>query len=307
MAIVVDQTFDGNFDPGNPPTLPAAVTVVPITIDDVNDDGIIDTANGDTVNGSLVTQVFNGDTVTIGGVTITGATLYTADGGRYFTPTDGSILSDGTVTNVGFVTTSTQLMLDDFAPACFAEETLIETAHGPKSVQNLTVGDLIQTKDNGYQPLKWIGKSVVAGTGKFAPVTFAPGAVGNSGKLRVSPQHRMLISGWKCELMFAESEMLCAAKHLVGFNDRIYTEPCETITYYHLMFDQHEIVVSEGAYSESFFLGGEVAKSNRESYLEIAALFPELVADGSLDCARYPARPFLKKHEAAALFAISFH
>ena len=307
MAVVVDQTFDGNFDPGSPPTLPAAVTVVPITIDDVNDDGIIDTTNGDTVNGSLVTSVFNGDTVTIGGVTITGATLYTADGGRYFTPTDGSILSDGTVTNVGFVTTSTQLLLDDFAPSCFAEETLIETDQGPKPVKEISAGDLIMTKDNGLQPLKWIGQSVVPGTDKFAPVAFAPGALGNKRKLRVSPQHRMLISGWKCDLMFAETEVLCAAKHLVGFDDRIYTEPCETIIYYHLMFDQHEIVVSEGAHSESFFLGGEVAKSNRETYIEIATLFPELVEDCSLECASFPARPFLKKHEAAALFSISFH
>lgn len=44
------------------------------------------------------------------------------------------------------------------APICFAAGTLICTPTGDVAVQDLAVGDLAMTLDNGAQPLRWIGR-----------------------------------------------------------------------------------------------------------------------------------------------------
>jgi hypothetical protein len=300
MPIVNDQTFADNFDPGNPPpTFPYTATVVPLELNDVDDNGIID-ANGDIVNGSPVTAVYNGDVVVIGGVSITGATIYTADGGRYFTPTDDTVLVDSIIDSVTFVPDSTLLTIPDLGPACLVEGTLVSTENGPMLIENIAVGDRILTKDRGLQELRWIGKRTVEGMGDFAPICFAKGSFGNDRDLRVSPEHRMLVEGWKCELLFGEPEALCAAKHLVAHSDDVYVRPCETVTYYHLMFDAHEIIYAEGAQTESFFMGTEVAKKDRETYLELMKLFPERAEKAVMDSV-LSARMLLKPHEVASL------
>lgn len=296
---VVDQAYGGNFDPGVPPPLPASVTVISISLLDENDDGLI-TANGlDQVNGSLVSAVYNGDTVTIGGVTIQGATIYTADGGRYFTPTDSTILAPGTVTNVGFVTTSTQLTLVGLQPPCFAEGTLITMENGAKTpVEELEVGDLVLTRDNKSQPVRWIGRRKTRGMGLLAPIVFEKGVIGNSRRLAVSPQHRMLLTGWRSELYFGESEVLCAATHLCN-DSTIRREEREEIVYFHVLFDRHEIVYAEDTATESFFPGDYICKADRQTYLELVSLFPEMMKERHVS--HSIARPILKKQEAALM------
>ena len=67
----------------------------------------------------------------------------------------------------------------------------------------------------------------VAGAGAGAPVLIPAGALGNTRDLLVSQQHRMLVTGWRAELMFGEPEVLVAADrfHVVrprpGYDDLI--------------------------------------------------------------------------------------
>lgn len=264
MVTVTNQTFADNFVPGVPPPLPYTATAVSLELNDVNNDDIID-ANGDIVNGSAVQSVYNGDVVIINAISIVGATIYTADGSRYFTPTDDTVLVDSVIDDVNVVTTSTQLTLDALGPACLTKGALVETQFGEKRVEDISVGDLVLTKDRGFQPIRWIGHRTVDGQGDFAPICIAKGAFGNERALCVSPAHRMLIKGWRCELLFGESEVLCAAKHLVNSMDDVYRLPCDEVSYYHLTIDQHEIIFAEGAATESFFMGEEVLKSDRST------------------------------------------
>ena len=113
------------------------------------------------------------------------------------------------------------------------------------------------------------------------------GTLGNSRTLRVSPQHRMLLQGWQAELLFDEAEVLAAAKLLV--NDQTIRREeggpnadgtnAGLVTYIHMLFDAHEIVMAEGSLSESFHPGhvgwGALAEEARE---EILTLFPQLDA-----------------------------
>ena len=72
-------------------------------------------------------------------------------------------------------------------------------------------------RDHGLQPIRWIQSRTVPATGNMAPVRIRPGAVvGLEKDLIVSPQHRMLLNGWRSEMLFGTSEAFAAAKHLVN-------------------------------------------------------------------------------------------
>lgn len=183
--------------------------------------------------------------------------------------------------------------------ACFTEGTVIDTVNGPVLIQDLELDDLIETRDHGPQPVRWIGKRSVPAMANLAPIVFEPYAIGNRERLVVSPQHRVLISGWMCELLFSEDEVLVPASHLIN-GETIWRKAGGTVTYYHIMTDRHEIIYSNGTPSESFHPNGAaIYGMGLSAEAELIALFPEL-ADVISDFG--PAvRRSLKKHETRLL------
>ncbi|SPH23626.1 hypothetical protein DEA8626_02692 [Defluviimonas aquaemixtae] len=160
-------------------------------------------------------------------------------------------------------------------PPCFTPGTLIRVPGGEVPVETLRPGDLVETMDHGPRRLRWIGARRVAGTGDLAPGRFAPGAIGNTLALTVSPQHRMLVRGWRAELHFGVSEVLVAAVHLLGWPG-VARCPVAEVDYLHLLLDRHEIIYAEGAPSESFHPGSWMLEDDSALRQEIAAVFPEL-------------------------------
>ena len=181
---------------------------------------------------------------------------------------------------------------------CFVEGTQIRTLGGEAPIEDLEIGDLIPTMDHGAQPIRWIGCRTVPGHGRLAPVEFVTGALGNTRNLRVSPQHRMLLSGHPVELHAGYDTALAAATHLVnGRTIRRVIRP--RVTYYHLLFDAHEVIWSEGCLTESFHPGATAWSALEEaSRDEILALFPELGTTG-LGAYGPTAHPVLQAHQAA--------
>ncbi|WP_245890861.1 Hint domain-containing protein [Albidovulum aquaemixtae] len=186
-------------------------------------------------------------------------------------------------------------------PVCFTSGTLIRVPGGEAPVESLRPGDLVETLDNGPQPVRWIGGRRVAGGGVFAPVRFAAGALGNDRPLLVSPQHRMLVRGWLAELHFGEDEVLAAAIHLLGLAgvDRC---PMTEVAYVHLLLDRHEIVFAEGAPSESFHPGSRMLDEDRALRAEIGAIFPGFWMRPPSERLR-PARRVVSAREARMLAA----
>lgn len=163
---------------------------------------------------------------------------------------------------------------------CFAAGAKIRTPGGDVAVQDLRVGDAVTTLDNGPRPLRWIGVTRVPATGTLAPVRFAAGALSDglpTEDLLVSPKHRMVVRGWRAEVLFGEEEVLVAAKDLVNDTTITRCRDFAHVEYHHLLFDAHEIVFSNGAASESFN-PGELSLSFIESSIreEIISLFPNL-------------------------------
>ncbi len=164
------------------------------------------------------------------------------------------------------------------APHCFVAGTRIATVRGAVAVEDLRPGDLVQTMDSGLKPIKWIGGRAVDGTGIFAPIRFRAGAIGNSRDLKVSPQHRILVRNQNAAQEFGSTERLVAARHLVN-GDTVKVFRMEWVEYFHILFDQHEVVFSEGAATESFFPGAQVLERDAELREELQALFPDLFND----------------------------
>lgn len=187
---------------------------------------------------------------------------------------------------------------------CFAAGTLIATKQGLKNIARLCVGDKVCTMDHGFQPIRWIGARRVRALGAFAPIKIAAGALGQGlpvRDLRVSPQHRILVRSKIAQRIFGCSEVLLAAKKMLKIPGVSVAEDGGYVTYWHFLFDRHEIVFSEGAATESFYTGPEALNALDDAgRAEIFALFPELAQSSGL-CR--PARPIAQGKQQKQLMA----
>lgn len=170
---------------------------------------------------------------------------------------------------------------------CLARGTLVDTPAGPVPVETLEPGDLVRTLDGPPRPLRWVGHRRVSAAELTAdpslrPIRIAKGALGRNAPRRdlvVSPQHRVLVRDWRAQLLFGEDQVLAPAKALVD-DWRIRVDPaCAGVEYFHLLFDDHQVIFTEGAPTESFHPGhyslGGMAEATRR---ELLRLFPELDA-----------------------------
>jgi len=192
---------------------------------------------------------------------------------------------DLTILNGGAAVTGTDLTFDNTNVACFTRGTFIETRTGAVPIERLTVGDDVLTMNGEYHPIRWIGSSKLDQIDltlkpALRPVRIAKGALGENMPLQdlsVSPQHRILVRSVIAERMFGTPEVLVAAKKLIPLDGVTIDEVCTQVVYYHLLFDRHQVVSSNGALTESLFTGPEALKSLPSTAIkEIFTLFPEL-------------------------------
>ena len=262
----------------------------------------VDFADGDLVDGG--TEGEDQDTLDLTGL------------GR-FRKVNESVDADGDSTsgtieflddNDNVTGTLTYSEIENIIP-CFTPGTMIATMQGERKVEDLMVGDRIITRDNGAQEIRWIGAKPLSGmqlasNPHLQPILIQKGALGNGLPERdmlVSPQHRVLVHNADVGLMFNEPEVLVAAKHLIDPTKGIVRVQASQATYLHMMFDHHEVVLSDGAWTESFQPGDQaMAGIGKEQREEIFQLFPELVGSAGRE-AFAAARLSLKKHEAEML------
>ncbi|WP_435259247.1 Hint domain-containing protein [Thioclava sp. FR2] len=217
------------------------------------------------------------------------------DGTVEFLDAGGNVIGTSTFTNIENI-------------VCFTPGTMIATPRGEVAVENLRVGDKVITRDNGIQEIRWAGARQMgwhdfAANPHLRPVLVKAGSLGNGlpeRDMMLSPNHRLLVANDRTALYFDEHEVLVAAKHLIGGTGVHQVDSVGT-TYIHFMFDQHEVVLSNGAWTESFQPGDYSLKGLGNSQRnEIFELFPELKTEVGLE-AFQAARKTLKRHEARLL------
>lgn len=222
---------------------------------------------------------------------------------------NGTITFFGPGPGFAVVGTLTFTDIENLVIVCFTAGTRIMTDRGPVLVEELCAGDMVVTRDNGAQPLRWVGQRQMSyqdlqANPQLQPVRIASGALSGAGPDRtmlVSPQHRVLIEGARAEMYFGESEVLVPAKHLIGMAQVTRALPAEGVTYVHILFDQHEIVQSDGIWTESFQPAERTLSAlDQEARDEVLQLFPQLADNAEA----FPsARLSLKAHEARVLIS----
>ncbi|WP_299846561.1 Hint domain-containing protein [uncultured Roseovarius sp.] len=192
---------------------------------------------------------------------------------------------------------------------CFTTGVMIETPAGPVAVEDLRVGDRVLTRDSGERPITWIFSQTQSAdhlktSPNLRPIIISAGALGNgvpNADLRVSAQHRIAVSGKIAMRMYGEPTVLVAAIHLLQLPGVRRDEAHADVTYFHIMFDRHEIVFANATPAESLYLGGQaILAISKPAWDELFSLFPNLEErmrrDGVLR-----ASPFAEGHKARKL------
>jgi hypothetical protein len=133
--------------------------------------------------------------------------------------------------------------------ACFVRGTAITTPNGTRPVESLQIGDLVTTADGEQRPIRWIGHRSLAApfltnNRKAAPIRFRAGSLGDGLPVRdllVSPEHAMFLDG-----------VLVPAWCLVNGGSIAQDHSLDQIDYFHIELETHDILLAEGAPSESF-------------------------------------------------------
>lgn len=156
------------------------------------------------------------------------------------------------------------------APHCFGRGTLILTDQGEVPVEDLATGDLVVTA-NGALPVKWIGRQTMK---RNASASWHPSVL----PIRVSrfaiddqtPQRDLYLSQEHCLLI---DGVLIPVKYLVNGSSIAFDDDAkmsETIEYFSLELDSHEVVLAEGTAAETFrHWGGQIAWDNLGDYQDL--------------------------------------
>lgn len=194
-------------------------------------------------------------------------------------------------------------------PPCFTRGTKIETSRGLRSIETLSVGDLVETLSNGFQPIRWIGsaklpQAALQTNPKLMPVRVVAGALGQglpTRDLLVSRQHRLMVSSRVAERMFDTTDVLVPAHKMTALPGIYVDEGVTELEYFHLLFDDHQVILAEGAPTESLYTGPEAMKSvPTEARDEIFTLFPMLK---TMDYVTEPALPIVAGKKVSAMVA----
>ena len=133
--------------------------------------------------------------------------------------------------------------------ACYAAGTRIAVPGGEALVCDLAMGDLVVTAAGAHRAVKWIGRRSYAGRFLSAnrhlmPIRFRAGSLGGGlprRDLMVSPKHAMFLEGY-----------LVPADLLVNGTSVTREQGLKRIDYYHVELETHDVILAEGAPSETF-------------------------------------------------------
>ncbi len=190
---------------------------------------------------------------------------------------------------------------------CFVRGTRIRTVNGELPVEELRAGMMVETLDAGPQKLRLVLQREIsavelAENPKMRPVFMPAGSLGSGlplRDLRVSRQHRMLVSSPVVQRMFGQNGVLVSAIKLAALPGICVDKGIPKVEYFHLLFDDHQVVFAEGTPSESLYTG-ELALNAlpQEAVEEIFEIMPQVAR---LDYRCEPARIIPEDHRQKRL------
>jgi Hint domain len=176
---------------------------------------------------------------------------------------------------------------------CFTPGTRLMTPSGARPIMALQPGDLVQTRDDGAQPVVWVGQCQLSEAQLLArphlrPVRIGRGAIGAAafgigqpdGALVVSPQHRMLVTGAAVSALFNDAEALVAAEDLINGSSVAVDLSPGGAQYVHILLERHSIVFANGVATESFHPAGMALETLAQADMaRLVAHLPGVIGD----------------------------
>ena len=154
-------------------------------------------------------------------------------------------------------------------PVCFGAGSLIATLQGETAVEDFVIGDVIVTATGAAVAIKWIGCQTVdkrlCGP-KMEPVRIRAGALGQGlphSDLIVTADHGMILDN-----------LVINASALVNGTTIAFVPLSELptqVTYYHIETEAHDVILANGAASETFV--DAVGRAAFDNYREYVALY----------------------------------
>ena len=137
----------------------------------------------------------------------------------------------------------------DIAPACYVEGTRILGVNGEVRVEDLVVGDMVNTRFAGTVPVKWIGHRRIDSSRHpdprlISPVRILPGAFGPNQPCRelfLSPDHAVAIG-----------DALIPIRLLVNGASIRQETGAPHVHYFHVELDRHDILLANNLPAESY-------------------------------------------------------
>ncbi|MEM9551306.1 MAG: Hint domain-containing protein [Pseudomonadota bacterium] len=148
----------------------------------------------------------------------------------------------------------------DFEYVGYAKGTLIQTPDGPREVESLRIGDLIDTQDHGPQPIRWLraDKQQLDGvSAEDMPLLISAGSLGPgrpSRDLVVSPLHRIVLGGFDQATFAFGTEVFAPAKALKSLRGVRPMMGKRSMIWIRFAFDRHAVVDANGCKAESLLL-----------------------------------------------------
>ena len=140
---------------------------------------------------------------------------------------------------------------------CLAAGSSIATDEGEQPIDWLRPGDKVLTRDNGYQPLLWVGQVAL---GRLCPPSARPltlqahcfGPALPQRPLTLTRGHGLLLAAPELQLWFGDNEMFARADQVVRPGDTAAPEPhAGRQVLYHMLFAEQEVVLAEGLWVET--------------------------------------------------------
>jgi len=300
------------YDVGNPDWLGAAFTYnggAPSFLEINDDDGNFEDAYVETGGAQTLAQAvtIDGTTYPVGSVVQNEFSMVDASGNEIWVvriggqnvgfayergnePTAGDTFTgvtgrdgDGAESDDGISSTHAY---GGISAVCYMPGALILTPSGERPVETLAPGDEVVTLDRGPRTIRWIGHTVhrfPPGPDKQKPIEIKAGSLGAGLPRRcltVSPQHRLLFAHRHVKDLFGVPEVLALAKGLTGLPHVRAMNGKRRATYISMLCDRHEVILAEGAWSESFYPGPTaLGMIDPRARRRIEALFPALRQD----------------------------
>ncbi|WP_454851141.1 Hint domain-containing protein [Rhizobium binxianense] len=155
---------------------------------------------------------------------------------------------------------------------CLLRGTAIRTPKGEVCIEKLRIGDLVETASGRAAPVKWIGRQTFRRSGptwnrEVLPIRIAPFALDERTPRRalyLTAGHGLFLDG-----------VLIKAADLVNETSiaPVLPAPVDSIEYFQIMLDRHDVVLAEGAPVETFLLEAENYEAFA-NFAEFARLYP---------------------------------